>query len=73
MAAKKKAKTIKCEHCGEEFSDKPNEYPYPGKMFIHHGAFLCEDCLVGMGSTPDGDANPSMLYAEGTLYRVTSA
>ncbi len=73
MSAKKPAKTVKCQHCHEEFSDKPNDYPYPGKMYIHHGEFLCEDCLVGMGGVPAGDADAPMLYAEGTLYRVTSA
>ena len=42
---------IKCKECGREFSDEPNDYP--GKVYMHHGEALCEECLIGMGILPD--------------------
>ncbi len=71
MSPKKPAKTVKCKHCHEEFSDKPNDNP--SRIYIHRGEFLCEDCLIGMGSVPNGDADAPMLYTEGMFYRVSSA
>jgi hypothetical protein len=37
----------------EDYTTEPNEYPYPGKKYMHSGEAVCEDCLVGMGVLPD--------------------
>ena len=42
---------VKCKDCSKEFSDQPNDYP--GKVYVHHGEILCEDCLIGKGVLPD--------------------
>lgn len=60
---------VKCEKCDREFSDQPNEYP--GKVFVHHGKVMCEDCLVDMGVMPDSaDPTATYLYTRAGLYRV---
>jgi len=63
---------VKCEKCGREFSDQPNEYP--GKVYVHHGKILCEECLVDMGVTPDtADPEQTYLYTRSELYRASGA
>ena len=42
---------VKCKECDREFTDEPNDYP--GKVYMHRGEAICEDCLVGMGVLPD--------------------
>ena len=37
----------------QEYTHELNEYPYPGKVYVHYGERLCEDCLVGIGVLPD--------------------
>ena len=57
---KKSGKQVKCEKCNLEFhEDKAMEYP--GKVYVHKGKVLCEDCLVDMGVIPD-TADPYSVY-----------
>ena len=59
---------IKCEHCEIEFSDQPNQYP--GKVYMHKGEAICEDCLVEMGVLPDhAEAEHTHLITQNLLYR----
>ena len=61
---------VKCEKCDREFSAQPNEYP--GKVYVHHGKTMCEDCLLDMGVMPDSaDPQTTYLYTHTDLYRVT--
>ncbi len=56
----KKVKQVKCEKCDREFhDDKAREYP--GKVYVHKGKVVCEDCLVDMGVLPDS-AEPYSVY-----------
>ena len=53
-------KDVKCEKCNVEFhEDKAMEYP--GKVYVHKGKVLCEDCLLDMGVMPD-TADPYSVY-----------
>lgn len=45
---------LKCEKCDREFKEGP---PYPGKVYVHKGKVVCEDCLIGMG-IPIDEAHP---------------
>jgi hypothetical protein len=59
----------KCDKCDREFSDQPNDYP--GKLYVHHGKVLCEDCLIDMGVQPDTtDPEGLYLYTHLDLYRM---
>lgn len=42
------AKEIKCEKCDREFNEEEAR-EYPGKVHVHKGQVMCEDCLVDMG------------------------
>ena len=60
---------VKCEKCDREFSAQPNEYP--GKVYVHRGKVMCEDCLLDMGVMPDSaDPQTTYLYTRTDLYRV---
>ncbi len=61
---------IKCDKCNSEFSEEPNDYP--GKVYVHHGEIICEDCLVDMGVMPDSeDPEETYLYTRADIYRTT--
>ncbi|MBI2851330.1 MAG: hypothetical protein HYX80_09910 [Chloroflexi bacterium] len=62
MPRKPKKQTIKCEKCDREFHDD-KALEYPGKVYVHKGEVLCEDCLVHMGVLPD-TAEPYSVYAK---------
>ena len=58
---------VRCDKCDREFTDDPN--PHPGKVYMHHGKPICEDCLVDMGITPDtADPTKTYIYARTELY-----
>ncbi len=60
---------VKCKKCDREFSDRPNDYP--GRVYIHHGAVMCEDCRLDMGAMPDSaDPATTYLYTRAGMYRV---
>ncbi|MEE8414441.1 MAG: hypothetical protein V3R96_07805 [Dehalococcoidales bacterium] len=56
------AKEIKCEKCDREFNEEEAR-EYPGKVHVHKGQVMCEDCLVDMGVMPD-TADTYALYIE---------
>ena len=51
---------IKCEKCDREFSEG-EAIEYPGKVHVHKGTIICENCLVDMGISPD-EAQPYQTY-----------
>jgi hypothetical protein len=64
----KRAKTSKCVKCEREFSTLSSEYRC--KVYVHHGAVVCENRLIGVGTVLDSDADTARLYNDGSLYRV---
>lgn len=61
----------KCSTCDREFTDQPNDYP--GKVYLHKGEVLCEDCLLNMGVLPDhADSEHISLLTEQAMYQVRS-
>ena len=56
----RKRKTVKCEKCDREFKED-EALEYPGKVYVHKGKVMCEDCLIGLGVMPDG-AEPYSVY-----------
>jgi hypothetical protein len=59
---------IKCIQCEKEFSDQPNDYP--GKVYVHKGESICEDCLMEMGVLPDHEhSSHTRLITEPIFYR----
>ena len=62
-------KHAQCKKCDREFSDQPNEYP--GKVYVHKGEVMCEDCLVNMGVLPDhADDQHTRVLVDHMMYRV---
>lgn len=58
---------VKCEKCGREYSEEPNDYP--GKVYVHHSEVLCADCLIEMGVLPDHAASShTRLLTDKALY-----
>ena len=55
-------KEVKCEKCNREFSDD-HAVSHVGKVYVHKGTVLCEDCLVDMGVMPDS-ATPIETYID---------
>jgi len=55
----------KCVNCDREFSDQPNDYP--GRLYLHHGKVICEDCLVDVGVEPDS-ADPTSVNSVKNPY-----
>ena len=51
---------VKCEKCGCEFEDK-KALEYTGKVYVHKGKVICEDCLIDMGVSID-EADPYAIY-----------
>ncbi len=53
-------KNVRCEKYDREFhEDKAIEYP--GKVYVHKGKIICEDCRVDMRVMPD-EADPYTTY-----------
>ena len=51
---------VKCEKCDREFYDD-KAIEYPGKVYVHKGRVMCENCLIDMGVVPD-TAEPYSVY-----------
>ncbi len=62
MPKRKKAGSVKCEKCDREF-DEDEAMEYPGKVYVHKGKVMCEDCLIGLGVMPDS-ADPYSVYVK---------
>ena len=56
----RKGKQVVCEKCDREFKED-EAMEYPGKLYVHKGKVMCEDCLVEMGVMPD-TADPYSVY-----------
>ena len=58
----KKSGSVKCEKCDREFKES-EALEYPGKVYVHKGKVMCDDCLVDMGVTTDS-AQPYYDYVK---------
>ncbi len=60
MAKRKSKEVVKCEKCDREFK-VGQDIEYPGKVYVHKGKVMCEDCLIDMGVSLD-EADPYAIY-----------
>lgn len=66
MPKKKSNKEIKCDKCDHEFHED-EVLASPGKVYVHKGKVVCEDCLVDMGVLPDAADSYSVYVKTHTM------
>lgn len=52
----------KCDKCDREFKEEEARM-YPGKIRVHKGVVICEDCLLDMGVSLD-ETDPWSTYVQ---------